>query len=77
MRSLTTRLVIVISSLLIAAILAVQLYWLNTTYRYGTNEFNTSVLKVVRGVYEDIPSCITSIHRWIAWLKKGWPEFPV
>ncbi|MBL0234653.1 MAG: HAMP domain-containing histidine kinase [Chitinophagaceae bacterium] len=55
MRSLTTRLVIVISSLLIAAILAVQLYWLNTTYRYGTNEFNTSVLKVVRGVYEDIP----------------------
>ncbi len=55
MRSLTTRLIIIVSAILIAVILTVQLYWLNSTYRYETNEFNTSVLKVIRGVYEDIP----------------------
>lgn len=55
MRSLTTRLIILVSALLIAAILAVQVYWLNNTYQYEKHAFNTSVLKVIRGVYEDIP----------------------
>lgn len=55
MRSLTTRLIIVVSAVLIAAILTVQLYWLNSTYQYEKQAFNTSVLKVIRGVYEDIP----------------------
>ena len=55
MRSLTTRLIILVAALLIAAILAVQLYWMNSTYSYEKQEFNTSILKVIRGVYEDIP----------------------
>ena len=55
MRSFTTRLIIVMASVLIAAIIVVQVYWLNKTYNYEKKEFTTSVLKAIRGVYEDIP----------------------
>ena len=55
MRSFTTRLVILIASVLIAFIIGVQVYWLNKQYAFEKNEFNTSVLKAIRGVYEDIP----------------------
>lgn len=55
MRSITTRLIIVIGSILIAFILALQVHWLNKTYAYEKNEFSASVLKTVRGVYEDMP----------------------
>ena len=55
MRSNTIRLFILIASLLIAVIIAVQLYWLNKTYTYEKTEFNTSVIKSIRGVYEDLP----------------------
>lgn len=55
MRSATTRLIIVIASLLIAIIMGMQVHWLNKTYNFEKNEFNTSVLKAVRGVYEDLP----------------------
>ena len=55
MRSNTIRLFILIASLLIASIIAVQVYWLNKTYTFEKNEFNTSVIKSIRGVYEDLP----------------------
>jgi hypothetical protein len=55
MRSLTTRLIIVIASVLIAIIIGMQVHWLSKTYAYEKNEFNTSVLKAIRGVYEDLP----------------------
>ena len=55
MRSNTIRLFILIASLLIAVIIAVQVYWLNKTYTYEKTEFNTSVIKSIRGVYEDLP----------------------
>ena len=55
MRSFTTRLVILIASLLIAIIIGMQVHWLNKQYAFEKNEFNTSVLKAIRGVYEDIP----------------------
>jgi two-component system phosphate regulon sensor histidine kinase PhoR len=55
MRSNTIRLFILIASLLIAIIIAVQVYWLNKTYTFEKNEFNTSVVKSIRGVYEDLP----------------------
>lgn len=55
MRSATTKLILIIASLLIAVIIAMQVYWLNKTYSFEKNEFNTSVLKTIRGVYEDIP----------------------
>ena len=55
MRSNTIRLFIVIACLLIAIIIAVQVYWLSKTYTFEKNEFNTSVIKSIRGVYEDLP----------------------
>jgi two-component system phosphate regulon sensor histidine kinase PhoR len=55
MRSNTIRLFILIASLLIAVIIAVQVYWLNKTYTFEKTEFNTSVIKSIRGVYEDLP----------------------
>lgn len=55
MRSITIRLFIVIASILIAIILAVQVYWLNKTYNYQNHEFRTAVVKSIRGVYEDLP----------------------
>lgn len=55
MRSNTIRLFILIASLLIAIIIAVQVYWLNKTYTFEKTEFNTSVIKSIRGVYEDLP----------------------
>jgi len=55
MRSNTIRLFILIASLLIASIIVVQVYWLNKTYTFEKNEFNTSVIKSIRGVYEDLP----------------------
>jgi two-component system phosphate regulon sensor histidine kinase PhoR len=55
MRSITTRLIIVIASLLIAIIIGMQVHWLDKSYTFEKHEFNTSVLKAIRGVYEDIP----------------------
>lgn len=55
MRSNTIRLFILIASFLIAIIIVVQVYWLNKTYTFEKNEFNTSVIKSIRGVYEDLP----------------------
>ena len=55
MRSNTIRLFILIASLLIAIIITVQVYWLSKTYTFEKNEFNTSVIKSIRGVYEDLP----------------------
>lgn len=55
MRSVTIRLFILIVPLLITVIIGVQVYWLNKTYKFEKNEFNTSVIKSIRGVYEDLP----------------------
>src|SRR6185503_17076170 len=55
MRSNTIRLFILIASFLIAIIIVIQVYWLNKTYTFEKTEFNTSVIKSIRGVYEDLP----------------------
>src|SRR5574339_1028370 len=55
MRSVTIRLFILIAPLLITVIIGVQVYWLHKTYKFEKNEFNTSVIKSIRGVYEDLP----------------------
>lgn len=54
MRSSTIRIVILSLSLIIAAIVGLQLHWLQKTYAYETHEFNTSVIKSIRGLYEDL-----------------------
>ena len=54
MRSSATRLFIFITTILIAVIIGLQLHWLSKTYSFEKNEFNTAVLKSIRGLYEDL-----------------------
>jgi two-component system phosphate regulon sensor histidine kinase PhoR len=54
MRSSTTRILILLLAVTIAAIIALQIHWLQKTYAFEKNEFNTAVIKSVRGLYEDI-----------------------
>jgi two-component system phosphate regulon sensor histidine kinase PhoR len=54
MRSSTTRLFIFVTTILIAVIIGLQLHWLTKTYSFEKNEFNTAVLKSIRGLYEDL-----------------------
>lgn len=54
LRSSTIRLGIFISSLVIATILVFQLVWLKKVYHFEQKEFNHSVVKAVRGLYEDL-----------------------
>ncbi|ULQ51047.1 sensor histidine kinase [Flavihumibacter fluvii] len=55
MRSSTTRTLILLLAVTIAAIVALQIHWLQKTYAFEKNEFNTAVIKSIRGLYEDIP----------------------
>lgn len=41
-------------TVLVAAIIVVQLYWLNQVYNYEQKEFNTNVVKSIRGLCEDM-----------------------
>jgi len=70
MRSNTIRLFILIASVLIAIIIAVQVYWLNKTYTFEKNEFNTSVIKSIRGVYEDLPLLYESSEKLQSLIEK-------
>ncbi len=70
MRSNTIRLFILIASLLIAIIIAVQVYWLNKTYTFEKNEFNISVIKSIRGVYEDLPLLYESTEKLQSLIEK-------
>jgi two-component system phosphate regulon sensor histidine kinase PhoR len=53
-RSKTLRLVILISTVLIALIVAIQLFWLQKIYRYEEKEFNINVSKSIRALYKDM-----------------------
>lgn len=53
-RSSTIRLGIFISTLVIAVILVFQLTWLKKVYHFEQKEFDRSVIKAIRGLYEDI-----------------------
>ena len=53
-RSSTARLSIFVSVLIIAVIIIFQLIWLKRVYSKEQKEFDISVLKTVRGVYEDL-----------------------
>ena len=70
MRSNTIRLFILIASMLIAIIIAVQVYWLNKTYTFEKTEFNTSVIKSIRGVYEDLPLLYESTEKLQSLIEK-------
>jgi two-component system, OmpR family, phosphate regulon sensor histidine kinase PhoR len=53
-RSSTIRLGIFISTLVIAVILVFQLVWLKKVYQLEQKEFDHSVVKAIRGLYEDL-----------------------
>src|SRR6185436_4318502 len=53
-RSSAIRLGIFISTLLIVTIVVFQLAWLRKVYRFEQKEFDHSVVKVIRGLYEDL-----------------------
>lgn len=53
-RSKTLRLVILISTVLITIIIAVQLVWLQKVYLYEEKQFNINVSKSIRGLYTDM-----------------------
>ena len=62
-RSSTIRLGIFISTLIIATILIFQLAWLKKVYRFEQKEFDRSVVKAIRGLYEDLEvSAYNSAH---------------
>lgn len=54
MRSATLKWIILISTILIGLLVSAQLFWLNKIYRYDQKEFSTSVIKSIKGVYEDL-----------------------
>ncbi len=54
MRSATLKWIILLSTILIGLLVSVQLFWLNKIYNYDQKEFTTSVVKSIRGVYEDL-----------------------
>lgn len=63
LRSSTIRLVLFISSLVIAIILVFQLVWLKKIYTKERREFSHNVMKAVRGLYEDLDmSLYNSAH---------------
>lgn len=53
-RSSTIRLGIYISTVVIATILVFQLIWLKKIYHFEQRQFDLSVVKAVRGLYEDL-----------------------
>jgi two-component system phosphate regulon sensor histidine kinase PhoR len=53
-RSRTLRLGIFISTCIIAAIIIFQLIWLKKVYNYEQKEFDHSIIRAVRGLYEDV-----------------------
>ncbi|MBP6285961.1 MAG: HAMP domain-containing histidine kinase [Ferruginibacter sp.] len=53
-RSRTLRLVILISTVLITIIIAIQLIWLQKVYLYEEKQFNINVSKSIRALYADM-----------------------
>ncbi|GAB2836530.1 sensor histidine kinase [Ferruginibacter profundus] len=53
-RSKTLRFVILISTVLVTIIIAVQLIWLQKVYKLEEKQFNINVSKSIRGLYDDM-----------------------
>jgi len=53
-RSKTLRLVILISTVLVTIIIAIQLIWLQKVYLYEEKQFNINVSKSIRSLYSDM-----------------------
>jgi two-component system phosphate regulon sensor histidine kinase PhoR len=54
MRSSTLTRIVFFFTVLISLIIVIQLFWLNKLYSYEQKQFTTSVIKVARGILEDM-----------------------
>lgn len=54
MRSTTLKWIVLSATLLAAIVVTVQLYWLKKVYSYEGRQFNTNVVKSIRGLFEDL-----------------------
>jgi len=54
MRLATLKWILLSSTLLIALIVIVQLFWLKKVYSFEQKQFNNNVVKSIRGVFEDL-----------------------
>lgn len=54
MRSSTLKWIVLSATLLAALIVTVQLYWLKKVYSFEERQFNTNVVKSIRGLFEDL-----------------------
>ena len=54
MRSATLRWIMLTSTIIIAMIMILQLYWLKQVYAFEEQQFNSGVIKSIRGLFEDI-----------------------
>lgn len=54
MRSRTLKWMMLLLTVLVGIILLVQVYWLNQVYNFEQKEFNTNVVKSIRGICEDL-----------------------
>ncbi len=54
MRSSTLKWIVLSTTLLISAIVIFQLFWLKKVYSLEQHQFNTNVVKSIRGVFEDL-----------------------
>jgi two-component system phosphate regulon sensor histidine kinase PhoR len=54
MRSSTLKWIVLSATLLAAIVVTVQLYWLKKVYSFEQRQFNVSVVKSIRGVFEDL-----------------------
>ncbi|HTN07252.1 HAMP domain-containing sensor histidine kinase [Agriterribacter sp.] len=54
MRSATLKWIVLTGAVVIGLIIAIQLYWLNHIYKLEQKQFDTNVVKSVRGLFEDM-----------------------
>lgn len=54
MRSATLKWIVLLSTVVVAIIIIVQLYWLHQLYSRDQKQFDTNILKSVRGLFEDM-----------------------
>jgi two-component system, OmpR family, phosphate regulon sensor histidine kinase PhoR len=54
MRSSTLKWILLSTTVLIALIVMVQLFWLKKVYSFEEKQFNNNVVKSIRGVFEDL-----------------------
>ena len=54
MRLSTLKWIVLSATLLAALIVTVQLYWLKKVYSFEERQFNTNVVKSIRGLFEDL-----------------------